>query len=149
MMSEAETQLQRAKRILEISHELTSTVSLEDLLKQIVEAAVELTDCQSAGILLLTEQEDALHFMIASDSAGELTGISLIRNAVAHGKLVIDEISSRVQSAMSHTEYDVAIIGAGPAGITSALRAQEQGLRYILAENIAIVNYNHFLVLLR
>ena len=74
-MSSVETQLQRAKRILAISYEMTSTVSLQSLLKRIVEAAVELTDSDSAGILLSGDNDNDLRFIIASDSAGALTGI--------------------------------------------------------------------------
>ena len=74
-MSSIETQLQRARRILEISYEMTSTVSLQSLLKRIVEAAVELTDSASAGILLAGDGDNELRFVIASDSAGALVGI--------------------------------------------------------------------------
>jgi signal transduction histidine kinase len=74
-MSSIEIQLQRAKRILEISYEMTSTVSLQSLLKRIVEAAVELTDGTSAGILLAGDSDNELRFVIASDSAGALAGI--------------------------------------------------------------------------
>ena len=74
-MSSIDTQLQRAKRIQEISYEMTSTISPEFLLKQIVEAAVELTDSASAGILLAGDKDNELSFIIASDSAGALIGI--------------------------------------------------------------------------
>ncbi len=66
--------------------------------------------------------------------AGELSGISLIRNAVSHGKLVIDTIADRVRSQGLRHEYAAIIVGAGPAGITAALRAQELGLRYLLID---------------
>ena len=83
-MHDVHIELQRAKRILEISHQMTSTKSLESLLDQIVEAAVELTDSSSAGILLLSEQERMLHFTTVSGSAGALTGIPVpIENSIA------------------------------------------------------------------
>lgn len=66
--------------------------------------------------------------------AGELSGISLIRNAVSHGKLVIDTIADRVRTQGMRSEYAVVIVGAGPAGITAALRSQELGLRYLLID---------------
>lgn len=66
--------------------------------------------------------------------AGELSGISLIRNAVAHGKLVIDTIADRVRSQGLRHEFAVIIAGAGPAGIAAALRAQQLGLRYLLID---------------
>ncbi|MGB5106814.1 MAG: NAD(P)-binding domain-containing protein [Candidatus Zixiibacteriota bacterium] len=64
--------------------------------------------------------------------AGELSGISLIRNAVQHGKLVIEAIAARKPAAGQ--QYQVLIVGAGPAGITAALRAQELGLQYLLID---------------
>ena len=83
-MHDIHIELQRAKRILEISHEMTSTKSLESLLDQIVEAAVELTDSSSAGILLFSEQERMLRFTTVSGSAGALTGIPVpIENSIA------------------------------------------------------------------
>lgn len=66
--------------------------------------------------------------------AGELSGISLIRNAVAQGKLVIDAISERSSALTGDREHDVIIVGAGPAGITAALQAHEAGLRYLLID---------------
>lgn len=83
-MRDPEGQLQRTKRILELSHEMTSTVSLESLLAQIVEAAVELTGSASAGILMLDEQAHNLRFTTVSDSAGQITGIPVpIEHSVA------------------------------------------------------------------
>jgi signal transduction histidine kinase len=52
MMSEPDAQPGRMERILEISRELTSTVSLEALLLKIVHAAAELTGSEAAAILL-------------------------------------------------------------------------------------------------
>ena len=83
-MAKAETQLQRTKRILELSREMTSTVSLEELLTRIVEAAVELTNCASAGILMLNEQTNDLRFTTVSDSAGQISGIPVpIESSIA------------------------------------------------------------------
>lgn len=66
--------------------------------------------------------------------AGELSGISLIRNAVSHGKLVIETVADRVRQKGMSQEYAVIIVGAGPAGITAALKSQELGLRYLLID---------------
>jgi signal transduction histidine kinase len=76
-MSDAEIQLQRMERILEISHELTSTVSLERLLHKIVEAAAELTGSESAGILLLDGRTGELRFVAATSFADQLGSISV------------------------------------------------------------------------
>jgi thioredoxin reductase (NADPH) len=64
---------------------------------------------------------------------GELGGIGLIKNAIDQGVKAINHI---VENA-SHSRngiIDVAIIGAGPAGIGAALAAQAQGLRYVVLE---------------
>ncbi len=69
--------------------------------------------------------------------AGELGGIGLIKNAVLQGKSVITTIATRVRNGGFKTPegaYDVAIIGAGPAGLASALAAKDEGLRYLVLE---------------
>ena len=75
MTTRVEKQLVHTKRILELSHEMTSTVSLEILLARIVEAAVELTGSASAGILMFDEATNVLNFTTVSNAAGQITGI--------------------------------------------------------------------------
>ena len=72
------------KRILEISRELTSTVSLEALLLKIVHAAVELTDSEAAAILLPVEDgcgnsdhDPGLRFAVTTHPGDGLTEISV------------------------------------------------------------------------
>ncbi len=74
-MDQVEIQRQRTNRILEISRELTSTVSLEDLLHKIVQAAAELTDSKVASILLFDEQTDTLRFIAAKTLSDQLANI--------------------------------------------------------------------------
>lgn len=69
--------------------------------------------------------------------AGELGGIGLIRNAVIQGSRVIREIVADPARASGEV-YDVVIVGAGPAGLTASLAAQEAGLRYIALEQETI-----------
>ncbi|MGD1992528.1 MAG: PAS domain S-box protein [Anaerolineae bacterium] len=66
---------ERLERVLEISRELASTVDLTPLLQQIVEVAVELTNAEMAGILLLDEQNQELRFRIASQFLDRLADI--------------------------------------------------------------------------
>lgn len=64
---------------------------------------------------------------------GELGGLGLIKNAIRQGTAVVEHIATR-QRVMVAEDYDVAIIGAGPAGFAAGLKALELGLRYIVLE---------------
>jgi thioredoxin reductase/Pyruvate/2-oxoacid:ferredoxin oxidoreductase delta subunit len=70
--------------------------------------------------------------------AGELSGMALVRNAVVHGRKVVDRIAQRAAGTPTHGGgrdiYDIAIVGAGPAGLTAAALARERGLSSVLLE---------------
>ncbi len=68
--------------------------------------------------------------------AGELGGLSLIKNAVRQGRECIDTIARRGHGRGARTPHvaDVCIVGAGPAGFAAALRAHELRLSYVLVE---------------
>jgi len=61
--------------------------------------------------------------------AGELGGMGLIRNAIEQGRQAIESIR-KVDGNGDDSTYDVIIVGAGPAGFSATLAAQEHGLRY-------------------
>ncbi len=63
--------------------------------------------------------------------AGELGGMGLIRKAAEQGKQAIETITEKKNEG---NEYDVVIIGAGPAGMSASLAAKEKDLRYITIE---------------
>lgn len=66
---------------------------------------------------------------------GELSGMGLIKTAINEGKLVIDGLRERINNSPSDDDtYDVAIVGAGPAGLSASLTAQQYGLRYVTFE---------------
>ena len=65
--------------------------------------------------------------------AGELGGMGLIRNAVSQGVQAVAAIA-RQGRGDDGGEYDLVIVGAGPAGIAASLAAKEKGLRYITLE---------------
>ncbi|NCA75908.1 MAG: 4Fe-4S dicluster domain-containing protein [Alphaproteobacteria bacterium] len=65
--------------------------------------------------------------------AGELGGMGLIRNAVEQGKQAVGNIV-RKGIAAQHAQYDITIIGAGPAGIAASLEAKKCNLRCLTLE---------------
>jgi putative YpdA family bacillithiol system oxidoreductase len=66
---------------------------------------------------------------------GELCGMGLIKTAVNEGKLVIDHLRKRLPHGSATDDlFDVAIVGAGPAGLSASLSAQQYGLRYVTLE---------------
>ena len=65
--------------------------------------------------------------------AGELGGMGLIRNAVEQGRQAMQSITKLLKSKHNN-EYDLAIIGAGPAGFASTLAAKEANLNSVTIE---------------
>jgi len=63
--------------------------------------------------------------------AGELGGMGLIRNAVTQGKQVAEFIAKSLDKRSTDGVYDLAIVGAGPAGLAASLRARELGLNVV------------------
>lgn len=66
--------------------------------------------------------------------AGELGGMGLIRNAIKQGKLAAMHAISMVSSVTERADYDLFIVGAGPAGFSAALAASEKKLKYKLID---------------
>ncbi len=65
--------------------------------------------------------------------AGELGGMGLIRNAIEQGKQAIDSIRKKPGIGKVH-DFDVIIVGSGPAGISSSLAAMKHKLRFLTLE---------------
>ena len=64
--------------------------------------------------------------------AGELGGMGLIRKAAEQGRQAMDSI--RKCKAHAQADFDVIIVGCGPAGISAGLSAIEHKLRYKILE---------------
>lgn len=65
--------------------------------------------------------------------AGELGGMGLIKNAVEQGKQAVENIAKTIQKN-SKADYDLIIVGAGPAGISATLAAKKSGLKALTLE---------------
>ena len=64
---------------------------------------------------------------------GELGGMGLIKNAIAQGVQVVDHLAKTVANP-GNGAVDVAIVGAGPAGLAAAAACRTQGLSFRLLE---------------
>jgi putative YpdA family bacillithiol system oxidoreductase len=69
--------------------------------------------------------------------AGELGGLSLIRNAISQGSLVVEEIARRNVRGTDNA-LDLIIVGAGPAGLSAALAAVQHNLTYLVLDEKAV-----------
>jgi len=65
--------------------------------------------------------------------AGELGGMGLIKNAVEQGKQAVENIV-KSRKKEHQAEYDLIIIGAGPAGISASLTAKKHHLNALTLE---------------
>lgn len=65
--------------------------------------------------------------------AGELGGMGLIKNAVEQGKQAVENIA-KYHKLPHHAEFDLIIVGAGPAGISASLTAKKHNLRFTTLE---------------
>ncbi len=68
--------------------------------------------------------------------AGELGGMGLIKNAVEQGKQAVENIAKSFKShkSGSKADYDLIVVGAGPAGISASLTAKKLGLTCLTIE---------------
>ncbi|HEX5734398.1 MAG TPA: NAD(P)-binding domain-containing protein [Blastocatellia bacterium] len=72
---------------------------------------------------------------------GDVSGVPLIKNAINEGAAVIDSIQEDIQREGPNpkAEYDVAVIGIGPGGLSAAVIAKQRGLSYIAIEQDKVV----------
>jgi len=65
--------------------------------------------------------------------AGELGGMGLIKNAVTQGREAVENIARTIQKDPA-ADYDLIVVGAGPAGISATLAAKKANLRVLTLE---------------
>ena len=70
--------------------------------------------------------------------AGDLTGVPLIRNAIAQGTRVVERVAAQPRGETDATRVDLVVVGAGPAGLAAALRAKELGLTCVILEQSTV-----------
>jgi thioredoxin reductase/Pyruvate/2-oxoacid:ferredoxin oxidoreductase delta subunit len=66
--------------------------------------------------------------------AGELGGMGLIKNSVEQGKQAVENIGKSIGSKSHQADFDLTIIGAGPAGISASLMAKKLGMKFVTLE---------------
>jgi thioredoxin reductase len=64
--------------------------------------------------------------------AGDVTGLPLIKNAIRQGAQATENIRGTL--VKHRAPLDMVIVGAGPAGISAALKAKELGLSYAIID---------------
>jgi len=65
--------------------------------------------------------------------AGELGGMGLIANSINQGRQAMETIEEKSKKIKGN-DYDVAIIGSGPAGFCASLYALEKKMKYVTIE---------------
>lgn len=74
---------------------------------------------------------------------GDVSGTPLIKNAANEGAEVIKHITHELRNGAGQepkAEVDVAIIGAGPAGLSAAILAQRYQLSYVCVEQDTVLS---------
>jgi thioredoxin reductase (NADPH) len=65
--------------------------------------------------------------------AGEIGGMGLIKNAVEQGRQATENLTKKIDKNIA-AQYDLIIVGAGPAGISASLTAHKNKLSYLTFE---------------
>jgi thioredoxin reductase (NADPH) len=62
--------------------------------------------------------------------AGEMGGMGLIKNAIEQGRQAVENLVKKLDSNVN-SQYDLIIVGAGPAGISASLTAKKHKINFL------------------
>ena len=65
--------------------------------------------------------------------AGELGGMGLIKNSVEQGRQAVENLTRKIDNNVE-AQYDLVIVGAGPAGVSASLAAKKNNLKAVVLE---------------
>ncbi len=104
MATKNNTLLDRYKRLIEISHDLTSTLELDPLLNRIIYAARDITNAQAASILLYDSAAAQLYFQVATNMDPMMRGILVPMDSIA-GWILTNRKPVRIAEASKDTRH--------------------------------------------
>jgi thioredoxin reductase len=65
--------------------------------------------------------------------AGEIGGMGLIKNAVEQGRQAVENLTKTLDKKVT-ADYDLIVVGAGPAGISATLTAKKNNLKVLTVD---------------
>jgi thioredoxin reductase (NADPH) len=65
--------------------------------------------------------------------AGEMGGMGLIKNAMEQGKQAVENLTKKIEKEVE-AQFDLIIVGAGPAGISASLTAKKNKLNFLILD---------------
>jgi signal transduction histidine kinase len=104
MIKDSQKRLDRYKRLIEISRDLTSTLELDPLLNRIIYAARDLTDAQAASILLYDSAANQLYFQVATNMEPMMRGIVVPMDSIA-GWILTNRKAVRIGDVRKDSRY--------------------------------------------
>jgi len=98
--------LQNYQRLIEISHDLSSTLELNSLLRRIVTAAAEISDAEAASILLYDNEKRELYFESSTDENNQqaLQKVAVPMESVA-GWVVLNQTAAIIPDVHADPRY--------------------------------------------
>ncbi len=106
-MAEIKTErLDGYRRLIEIAHDLASTLDLDELLERIVRAAAEVSGSEAASILLYDNLTRQLYFQVATNlDEPTMRGLVVPLEGSIAGWIVINRKSLRVTNAQEDSRF--------------------------------------------